>query len=65
MMNRKSSHGSQSICAADEVMGEEEVPVLASERMSPMKGAAHTTSMAVGHLDIGELAKPEYSEEKG
>jgi hypothetical protein len=38
---------------------------LASERMSPMKGAAHTTSMAVGHLDIEELAKPEYSEEKG
>jgi hypothetical protein len=33
--------------------------------MSPMKGAAHTTSMTVGHLDIEELAKPEYSEEKG
>jgi hypothetical protein len=36
----------------------EEVPALASERMSPTKGAAHATSTDAGYLDIRELAEP-------
>jgi hypothetical protein len=63
-MNRKSPCGSRSDHAVGDVMGEEEVLVLASERTSPMKGATHTTSTTAGHLDIGELIEPRSAEEK-
>jgi hypothetical protein len=45
-------------------MREEEVLVLASEITRPTKGAAHTTSMPLGHLDIWDLAEPRSAEEK-
>jgi hypothetical protein len=43
-LNQESPRDSRNTHAAGDAMGEEEVPVLASERMSPTKGAAHATS---------------------
>jgi hypothetical protein len=63
-MNQKSPRGSRSDHVVGDVMGEEEVLVLPSERTSPMKGAAHATSTAAGHLDIRELIEPRSAEEK-